>query len=36
MKVDETGWKWIKEDCRGLQVVENGWKWMKVDNRRWM
>ena len=29
MKVDESGWKWIKVD-------ESGWKWVKVDESEWM
>ena len=27
MKVDESGWKWMKVD----KMDENGWKLMKVD-----
>ena len=31
MKVDESGWKWMKMD----EMDENGWKWMRVDQSRW-
>ena len=38
MRVDESGWKWMKYDemeWKWVKVGESGWKWMKVGESGW-
>ena len=41
MKIDKSGWKWIKRGWKWMkvgekdEVDENGWKWMKMDASGW-